>query len=148
MAILYTAVGAGTQETVVDRRSLQLLPGLEPHIVKLGLKLQLIGLRETLINRHRTVNGYACAGVGSVCNARCYITGLIGHLLVKTGVGIGIELAPLGDGLVPLGTLGRVFATLQVLKRGLIGSYQTGAAAHLDRQVGERKTGSDRHRPA
>ena len=133
--VLDATVRAGTQEAVVNRRALQPLTGLELHIVKLGEESGALGLGNALQLWDASVNGDACTGVSAVGDARLYVLGAVGDLLVEDGVLVAPQQAPLLHGAVPFLALGRILAALQVGKGYFVGSYDARPATHLDTEV-------------
>ena len=125
--------------------SLQLLAGLELHVVQHGEELGLLRLGDVFELGDGAVHGDAGAGIGAVGDAGRDVLGPVGHFLVEHGALVRVELLPLLDGLVPFGTLGGVFTTLEIGERRLVGGDDAGARTHLDGQVGQRQTTLHRH---
>ena len=133
--VLNTPVGAGSEKDVIDRHALQLLTGLELHVVKLGEELVTLLFGYALQRGDTFVNSNACPGVGPIGDARGDVLGSIGHLLVEDGIVVAPEFLPFLHGTVPFGTLGGIFASFQIGKSGLVRSYQACPRTHFDGEV-------------
>ena len=88
----------------------------------------------------------ALAGVGAPRDERLEVRRLEDDLDVELGVVVGLQRAPVRDGGVPVGALGRVRAALEVVERGLVRGDHARAGAGLDRHVADRHAGFHRQR--
>ena len=85
-------------------------------------------------------NTDAHAGVGAVGDAGLDVLGVEGQLLVEHGIIAALQCLPVSHSLVPLVTLGGEFLIFQVFEGHLVGSYESAARTHFDREVAERQS--------
>ena len=139
------AVGAGTEEHIVDRMTKQFLARLKAHIFQTLLERSLVALRNLVECGDRAVDGNAHTWVRAVSDARLNVSSVVGHLTVEDSVIAGFQCLPIGDGTLPVLTLGRIFLTLDIGERLLVRCYETTAGTHLDGQVAECQTAFHAH---
>ena len=94
--------------------------------------------------RHPLAERQALARVGAPGDERGQRVGVDVHLGVEHRVVVGAQLAPRGDGGVPVGALRRVVAAAQVVEGRLVRRDHAGAGARLDRHVADRHPGLHR----
>ncbi len=143
--VLDTAIGASTQEDVVDGMAQQLLARLKAHILQRLHETGLLGLGDLVERRYRPVNADAHAGICAIGDAWLYILGVEGQLLVEDGIVAALQRLPIGHSLIPVSTLGRILTALEVFERCLVGSHKAATCSHLNREVTEGETTVHRH---
>ena len=125
------AVGAGSQEDVVNGFAHHAFSLLEAHIVE-GLA---VGLGDG--GGYVGSDGNAHAGIGAVGNHGLNVGAVELEFFIKHGVVLALERFPISNGLVPLFALGSVGTALEILKGGFVGSYHAAACAHFDGEVAQ-----------
>ena len=145
--VLDPAVGARADEDGVDVDVAHRRTGLETHVLQglagsdaVALLGVLLGVRDRAGQRH------ALSGVGAPGDERRHGRGVEDDLLVEDRVVVGDQRAPVRDGGVPVGALGRLGPALEVVERGLVGSDQAGLGAPLDAHVADRHARLHRER--
>ena len=108
--------------------------GLKTHIAKCLVKAY-----PTLFG-YRLRNADAHTGIGSIGDARLNIGSIERQFFVKHGIIAAFQRLPVGDSLVPLGSLGGILFTFKVIKGHTIRSNETTTGTHLNAEVAECQT--------
>ena len=137
--ILDAAVGARTDEHLVDGHVGELLARLQVHVgegLAGGLLLHRIG--EGFRCRDGLIDGNHLARVGAPGHLRGDVGGVQHHFGVEVGTFVALEGQPVGDGLFQRLPLGSELLATDVVDGGLVGGNHTRFGAELDGHVAHR----------
>ncbi len=143
--VLDAPIGAGTYEDGVHTDVAQGLTGRQPHVFQGlfgGEALRCVFVRSGVGDVRR--KGCALARVGAPGDERRQLGGVHDDLVVEDRVVVGAQGLPVRDGGVPVGSLGRVVAALEVGEGGLVGGDHAGPGARLDGHVADGHPGLHR----
>ena len=145
LEVFEAAVGAGSDEDLVDGEAFQGGAGGEVHVAELFAE----GFAAGLVGFLGGVGDFGGDGEGGFgggapgCGGGdlgCVELGFA----VECGGGVGVEVAPVGDGVVPGLGFGGVGAVFQPGEGGVVGGYEAGASAGFDAHVAEGHAGFHR----
>src|SRR6185312_13594028 len=123
------AVGAAADEDVVHFFSFNGCARLETHVC------ERFGIRGS---GYPARDADSHTGVGAISDHGFDIGGIDVDLLIETRAGVGIQLFPTFERLVPCRPFGRKLAAFDIAERRFIGCDHAAAGAHLDAHIADR----------
>ena len=137
--ILDTAVGASTQEHVINLLAQQRFTRPEAHILHRLHKRCLGGLAHALGSGDVLRDAHAHTRIGSVGNHRLDVGGVEAYFLIEHGILIAFQCFPVCQRLVPRFAFRSIFASLDVPEGRFVRSNHTAARTHFYAEVAQRK---------